>query len=79
MVLVLLLLLGVQLVSGLGANDGLGVVEGPLAKHIGDHASYVLTVIHSYTVDVIAIAAVVLHLLAIVLYAAIKGQNWSGR
>ncbi len=74
MVLVLLLLLAIQLGSGLGANDGLGVVEGPLAKHLGGRASDLLTVIHSYTVDAI-IAAVVLHLLAIALYAAIKGQN----
>lgn len=74
MVLLLLLLLGIQLVSGLGANDGLGVVEGPLAKHISGHASDLLTVIHGYAVNVI-IAAIVLHLLAIGLYAALKGQN----
>jgi cytochrome b len=74
MVVLLLLLIGVELASGLGANDGLGLVEGPLAKHIGGHASDLLTVVHSVTINLI-IAAVALHILAIVLYAAVKGHD----
>ncbi len=74
MVLAMLLLIGIEVASGLGANDGLGVFEGPLAKYIGGRASDLATVVHATAIDVL-IAAVVLHILAIVLYAAVKGQN----
>ncbi len=74
MVLVLLVLIGVQIGSGLGANDGLGVVEGPLAKHISGYASDLLTVIHADAVYAL-IAAGVLHILAIAFYAAVKGHD----
>jgi cytochrome b len=74
MVLILLLLIAIQIVSGLGANDGLGVTEGPLAKHLAGRASDLLTVIHGYCVYAI-MAAIVLHLAAIVLYAVVKGQD----
>lgn len=74
MVLLMLLLLGIEVGSGLGANDGLGVVEGPLARHLGERTSDLLTVVHSVNMNLI-LAAVALHILAIVLYAALKGQN----
>ncbi len=74
MVVALLLLLGVQIGSGLGANDGLGVVEGPLARHLSGDASDLLTVIHADAVYVL-IAAIVLHILAVILYAAVKGHD----
>ena len=74
MVLALLLLVGVQIGSGLGANDGLGVVEGPLVKHISGYASDLLTVIHADVVYVL-VAAIVLHILAVALYAAVKGHD----
>ncbi len=74
MVLVMLLLIGVELGSGLGANDGLGVYEGPLARHVGEHASDLLTVIHA-TTKLLLIVAVGLHVLAIVLYAVVKRHD----
>ena len=74
MVLILLLFLGIQIGSGLSANDGLGAVEGPLAGYLSGHASDVLTAIHGYMVYVI-IAAVGLHVVAIGAYAVVKGQD----
>ncbi len=74
MVLLMLLLIAAEVVRGLGANDGLGVAAGPLAAHIGERASDVMTVAHGIVMDLI-IAAVVLHLLAIGVYAVLKGQD----
>ena len=74
MVVAMLLLVGIQIGSGLGANDGLGVVEGPLTRHISGYASDLLTVIHADVVYAL-IAAIVLHILAVVLYAAVKGHD----
>ena len=68
MVVVMLLLLAVQALSGLGANDDL-LTEGPLAKHIGKHWSDQLTIIHDSNFNLI-LAAVALHVLAIGFYAA---------
>ena len=74
MVLLLLLLIAIELVSGLGANDGLGVVAGPLARHLSDRASDLLTVVHGFTMNLI-LAAVALHVMAVVLYAVVKRQD----
>ncbi len=74
MVLLMLLLLATEVASGLAANDGLGLVEGPLARHVGGRISDLMTAVHSVAVNLL-LAAVALHLLAIVLYAAVKGQN----
>ena len=74
MVLLLLLLIAIELVSGLGANDGLGVVAGPLARHLSDRASDLLTVVHGFTTNLI-LAAVALHVMAVVLYAVVKRQD----
>ena len=70
----LLLLIAIELVSGLGANDGLGVVAGPLARHLSDRASDLLTVVHGFTMNLI-LAAAALHVLAVVLYAVVKRQD----
>lgn len=74
MVLAMLLLIAIQIISGLGANDGLGVYEGPAAKYLSGRISDLATVVHNSTTDVL-IAVVVLHILAIVLYAVMKGQD----
>jgi cytochrome b len=74
MVLLMLLLIAAEVISGLGANDGLGVVAGPLAARIPERLSDLLTVVHGVVMNLI-IAAVVLHLLAIGAYAVLKGQD----
>lgn len=74
MVLLLILLLVVQTASGLFANDGLGLSEGPLAHDVSGWTSDLLTVVHSYAMDAIWIA-VALHVLAIIVYAVVKRQN----
>jgi len=74
MVLVMLLLLAIEIGSGLCANDGLGLYEGPLAKYAGEQASDIATVVHGWTKWVL-FAAIGLHIVAIVLYAVIKKQN----
>jgi cytochrome b len=74
MVLLLILLLVVQVVSGLFANDGLGLSEGPLRHYVSDRTSDLLTVVHSIAMDAIWIA-VALHVLAIIAYAVVKRQN----
>ena len=73
MVLVMLLLLMVQVGSGLCANDEISV-EGPLAHVVGSHASDWLSHIHAVNFDFIE-AAIVLHVLAIAAYRALRGQN----
>jgi cytochrome b len=74
MVLLLILLLIVQVASGLFANDGLGLSEGPLRHYVSDRASDLCTVVHSIAMDAIWIA-VALHVLAIIAYGVVKRQN----
>lgn len=66
MVIVLLLLLSVQVGTGLCANDEISA-QGPLANLVGDRWSDNLTHIHSVNFKLIE-AAIVLHLLAILAY-----------
>ena len=73
MVIVLLLLLAVQVGTGLCANDEVDV-EGPLAHIVGADASNWLSHIHSVNFTLIQIA-VALHVIAIVVYRVLKGQN----
>jgi cytochrome b len=73
-VLVLLVLLVVQVASGLSAHDNIGLNEGPLAKHVGTAASDLLSAAHVINFKVI-FAAIGLHLLAIAAYAMLKRQN----
>lgn len=66
MVLVMLLLLAVQVGTGLCANDEISV-EGPLAHVVGSGWSNWLSHIHHLNFDLIEIV-IVLHLLAIITY-----------
>jgi cytochrome b len=66
MVLVLLLLLAVQVGTGLCANDEVSM-EGPLAHVVGSDASNWLSHVHAVNFKLIE-AAIVLHLLAIATY-----------
>jgi cytochrome b len=73
MVLIMLALLCVQTGTGLFANDD-ALLEAPLAKYVGKHASDVLSEIHSVNANLI-LAAVAVHLTAIAAYAWGKRQN----
>ena len=73
MVIVLLLLLCVQVGSGLFSNDD-GTTEGPLAHFVSKNHSDLLSTIHSFNFNLL-MAAVVLHLLAIAAYAVLKGHR----
>ena len=73
--LVMILLLVIQVGTGLCSNtDEDFMVNGPLAKYVGKAASDRLSDIHSFNFNLI-LAAIVLHLLAIAIYAVFKGQN----
>jgi cytochrome b len=73
MVLVMLLLLCVQAGTGLFSNDQV-LSEGPLAKYVGQAVSDRISSIHAFNFNLI-LAAIVLHLAAITIYAVVKGQN----
>jgi len=73
MVLVMLALIGVQAGSGLFSNDD-GNTEGPLMHLVGKDESDWLSHIHSLNFTFIEIV-IVLHVLAIVVYAVLKRQN----
>lgn len=73
MVLLMLLLLYLQVATGLGANDDHGT-EGPLAKYLGKQLSNRVSEVHSFNFWLI-VTAIAVHLLAIAAYAWFKGQN----
>ncbi len=73
MVIGLLLLLLVQVVTGLCANDD-GITEGPLVKYVGKELSDRLSGIHSLVINVILVA-VAAHVLAVIGYAVLKGHD----
>jgi cytochrome b len=73
MVVLMLILLSVQVGSGLCANDG-GGSEGELAKYIGDHWSDRLSLVHAIVFKLI-LGAIALHVLAIASYAIFKRQD----
>jgi len=73
MVLVMLLLLAVQVATGLCANDDV-MLEGPFAKYAGKELSDRLTAIHHANFNLIE-AAIFLHLAAILTYAVLKRQD----
>jgi cytochrome b len=73
MVIVLLGLLCVQVGTGLCSNDDI-LVEGPLAHVAGKDRSDWLTHIHHVNFTLIEIA-IALHVLAIITYRVLKGQN----
>jgi cytochrome b len=73
MVLVILALIGVQAGTGLFANDDANT-EGPLMHLVDKDQSNWLSHIHSVNFKLIE-GAIVLHVMAIVLYALLKRQN----
>ncbi|HQT79363.1 MAG TPA: cytochrome b/b6 domain-containing protein, partial [Rhodopila sp.] len=73
MVLVMLVLIGVQAGTGLFANDD-GDTEGPLMHFVSKEQSDFLSKIHSINFTLIE-ATIVLHVLAIGVYAILKRQN----
>jgi cytochrome b len=73
MVIVFLVLLAVQVGTGLCANDD-ALTEGPLARMVGKEWSDRLTHIHDVNFTLIEIA-VALHVLAIITYRVLKGHN----
>ena len=73
MVLLLLALLGVESVSGLFTRDD-DVSEGPLAHLLGGAGTALSATIHELSWNLI-LAAVALHLLAILAYWMVKGHN----
>ena len=72
MVLVLLVTLGVQAVTGLFTFDD--VPEGPLGGAVSESTAYWLTSVHRANFNVI-LALMVLHVLAITAYAVVKRHN----
>lgn len=73
MVLVLLALLAAESISGLFTRDD-DVSEGPLAHHLGDAGTALSATVHAISWN-LTLAAVALHLLAILAYWMVKGQN----
>lgn len=73
MVLVLLGLLLVQAATGMASNDDVDI-EGPYARLVGKEWSDWASHIHSLTFTLIEIA-VAAHVLAVLAYAVLKGQN----
>ena len=73
MVLVMLVLIAVQAGTGLFANDDANT-EGPLMHVVDKDQSNFLSHIHSLNFKLIE-AVIVLHVLAIILYAVLKRQN----
>ena len=76
MVMLILALLGVQVATGLCANDD-GNTEGPLLKYAGKDWSDWLSHIHALNFTLIK-AAIVLHMLAILAYYVLKRHNLVG-
>jgi cytochrome b len=76
MVLVMLVLLAVQVATGLCANDDISV-QGPLADYVGKAWSDWLTHIHAVNFEFIELA-IGLHIIAIAAYAVLKRQNLVG-
>lgn len=77
MVVVLLVLLLVQATSGLFANHDVGFTysqHGPLAHAVSEATSERMTNLHVTLIDVLLVA-VLLHLLAVIAYRLLKGQD----
>jgi cytochrome b len=73
MVLVMLAVIAVQVGSGLFSNDD-GNTEGPLMHFVSKDQSDWLSKVHSLNFTLIE-AVIVLHILAVALYALLKRQN----
>ena len=73
MVLVMLLLLGIQVGTGLCANDQIEAY-GPLAERVGQDWSDRLSQVHAANFIAIEVA-VLLHVVAVFAFMVLKGQN----
>ena len=73
MVVILLLLLTIQVGTGLFSNDD-GTTQGPLAHFVGKPVSDQISDLHSFNFNLL-MAAVLVHVVVIGLYARLKGQN----
>ncbi len=73
MVLVMLALLLVQACTGLLSNDDV-MVDGPLRHLVSKETSDRITAIHAFNFNLI-LAAIGIHLLAIIAYAVVKRHN----
>lgn len=76
MVLLMLILIGVQVGTGLFSNDD-ALTEGPLMHFVSKDQSDWLSHIHSLNFTAIEVV-IVLHVVAIALYAVLKRQNLVG-
>lgn len=77
MVLLMLVLLGVQVASGLFNTEHYGVpaaAAGPLAKFLDKDASGIIGAVHTVNFELLLLA-ILLHIGAIGAYARFKGQN----
>ncbi len=72
-VVLLLLLLLIQATSGLFADDDI-LTKGPLARYVSEDTSSKLTSLHAFNFNLL-LAVIILHVLAVVLYRIVKGQN----
>ncbi len=73
MVIVLLLILVVQVATGLCANDD-GTTEGPLMKHISKELSDRLSLYHEINFKLL-LAVVAAHIVAVISYAVFRGHD----
>jgi cytochrome b len=73
MVVVMLLLLAAQVGTGLFSNDD-GATEGPLAKYVSKSVSDRLSGVHGLLFNIL-LAAIALHVVAIVAYAVVKRHD----
>jgi len=73
MVIAMLALLLIQVGTGLFSNDGV-FSEGPLAKYVSAGVSDQISEWHEVNFNLI-LAAIVLHILAVLAYAAVKRQD----
>ena len=62
-----------QATSGLFANDDV-MMEGPLAKHVSDHASVIATAIHDVNAAVL-LTLIAVHIAAVLFYLLARKEN----
>ncbi len=76
MVVALVVVLGLQAVSGLFSNDGLAT-EGPLAERVSLDASNWLTEFHRWNVELLVVLSLV-HVAAVAFHLVFKKDNLLG-
>ena len=75
-VVLMLMSLLVQAVTGLFANDDV-MMEGPLAKHVSGDASALFTAIHDVNAGIL-LTLILIHILAVLFYLFRKNENLIG-